>query len=166
MANQIRIQTAVQVVNDNSVANEATSAGDYTHEALDAHVGSRSWGGSYNISTTYTDADVASWNNVVVSATTADGLDDSGWTEASAQSLGTIPANVFCVAVDYVKQAIGADSVVNLTINGIIVAGLTPGESIVIPIHAGDAVADLKIHDANYGSGTREAEVNVMIVGT
>ena len=30
MANQIRIRTSVEIVNDNSVANEGTAAGDYT----------------------------------------------------------------------------------------------------------------------------------------
>ena len=61
MANQIRIQTSCQIVNDNSVANEGDSDGDYTNLNLDVHADSRSWGGNYIISTAYTDADVAHW---------------------------------------------------------------------------------------------------------
>ncbi len=42
MANQIRIHTSCEIVNDNSVANEGSAAGDYTHLALDVHAASRS----------------------------------------------------------------------------------------------------------------------------
>ena len=164
MANQIRIHTSCEIVNDNSVANEGDSDGDYTNLNLDVHADSRSWGGNYNISTAYTDADVCQWTNVVVSATSADGLGDSGWTEASGVSSGQIPATVHVIAVEFVSQ-LGSASAVNVTVSGEILASLTPGESVVIPLHMGEAVADCKIHDANYGNGTREATVNVMIAG-
>ena len=164
MANQIRIQTSCQIVNDNSVANEGDSDGDYTNLILDVHADSRSWGGNYNISTAYTDADVAHWSGVVVSATSADGLNDHGWTEASGLSSGTLPATAHVIAVEYVSQ-LGSDSVVNVTVSGEILAALTPGESVVIPLHMGEAIASCQIHDANYGNGTREATVNVMVAG-
>ena len=164
MANQIRIHTSCEIVNDNSVANEGTAAGDYTNLNLDAHSDFRSWGGNYNIATAYTDDDVCYWKNAVVSATSADALQDSGWTEASDVTGGTLPATVHVIAVEFVSQ-LGSASAVNVTVSGEILASLTPGESVVIPLHMGEAVADCKIHDANYGDGTREATVNVMMAG-
>jgi hypothetical protein len=164
MANQIRIQTSCQIVNDNSVANEGDADGDYTNLNLDVHADSRSWGGNYNISTEYNEADVAHWSGVVVSATSADGLNDSGWTEASNVSSGAIPTTAHVIAVEYVSQ-LGSDSVVNVTVSGEILAALTPGESVVIPLHMGEAIASCQIHDSSYANGTREAIVNVMVAG-
>ena len=161
MANQIRIHTSCEIVQDND---ETVQGISYTQKSLDGNADSRSWGGNYNISTAYTDADVAYWKNVVVSATSADGLGDSGWTEASDVTDGTLPATVHVIAVEFVSQ-LGSASAVNVTVSGEILASLTPGESVVIPLHMGEAVADCKIHDANYGNGTREATVNVMIAG-
>tara|TARA_Y100001963_G_scaffold62430_1_gene87073 strand:+ start:715 stop:1203 length:489 start_codon:yes stop_codon:yes gene_type:complete len=161
MANEIRVRTSVEVIQDNDVTVQGIS---YTHKGLDGNADSRSWGGDYSISTAYTDADVCYWKNVVVSATTADGLNNSGWTEAGDVSDGTIPATVHVIAVEYVSQ-LGSDSVVNITVSGEIFAALTPGESVVIPMHMGEAVADVQIHDSNYGNGTREATVNVMLAG-
>ena len=88
MANQIRIHTSCEIVQDNDVTVEGIA---YSHKILDGNADGRSWGGNYNIATAYTDADVCYWKNVVVSATSADGLNDSGWTEASAVSDGTLP---------------------------------------------------------------------------
>ena len=161
MANQIRIHTSCEIVQDNDVTVQGIA---YTHKILDGNADSRSWGGNYNIATAYTDADVCYWKNVVVSATSADGLGDSGWTEASDVTDGTLPATVHVIAVEFVSQ-LGSASAVNVTVSGEILASLTPGESVVIPLHMGEAVADCKIHDANYGNGTREATVNVMIAG-
>lgn len=163
MANQIRIKTSVEVVNDNSVSGE--NGQNYTHEALDGNVGSRAWGGSYNISTAYTSADVCHWQGVVVSATSVDGIGDSGWTEAADVTAGTIPATAHVVAVEYAEQSIGADSTVTVQINSEIHALLTPGEGVVIPLHAGESPANIEIFDANYSNGVREAKVNVMIAG-
>ena len=163
MANQIRIHTACEIVQDNDVTVEGIS---YSHKILDGNADSRSWGGNYNISTAYTDADVAYWKNVIVSATSVDYLNDSGWTEASDVTDGTLPANAYVVAVEYVEQSIGAASVVNVTVSGEIFAALTPGESVVIPMHMGEALTSIGIHDTNYSNGSREAKVNVMVAGT
>tara|TARA_R100001530_G_scaffold10215_3_gene10170 strand:+ start:501 stop:1001 length:501 start_codon:yes stop_codon:yes gene_type:complete len=165
MANQLRIHTSCEVVNDNSVANEGTSAGDYTNLNLDVHSESRSWGGNYNISQEYNVSDVCYWKGVVPSSATVDYLDNSGWTEASDITAGNIPATAHLVAVEYVRQSLGADSVVNVTVSGEIFAALTPGESVVIPMHMGEVVGSIGIHDANYSNGSREAIVNVMIAG-
>ena len=164
MANQIRIHTSCEVVQDVGGSAGAQNGITYTSTALDGNADYRSWGGNYNIATAYTDADVCYWKNVVVSATSADGLGDSGWTEASDVTDGTLPATVHVIAVEFVSQ-LGSASAVNVTVSGEILASLTPGESVVIPLHMGEAVADCKIHDANYGNGTREATVNVMIAG-
>tara|TARA_Y100001963_G_C6753478_1_gene435455 strand:- start:1254 stop:1751 length:498 start_codon:yes stop_codon:yes gene_type:complete len=165
MANEIRVHTSVEIVHD-----VGADAGDqegitYTSKQLDGNADSRSWGGNYTLATAYTDANVCYWKNVVVSATSADALENSGWTEASAVTDGTIPDNIYVVAVEYVSQ-LGTASEVNLTISGEIFATLTPGESVVIPISSNNANTAVKIHDANYSNGTREATVNVMIAGT
>ena len=163
MANQIRVQTSCQIVQDND---ETVQGISYTQKALDGNADSRSWGGNYNIATAYTDADVCYWKNAVVSATSADALEDSGWTEESAVADGTIPANIYVVAVEYVSQSVGAASEVTLTLSGEVFAVLTPGEGVVIPISSNNANSAVKIHDANYSNGSREALVNVMIAGT
>ena len=165
MANQIRIHTACEVVQDVGASAGAQQGITYTSKLLDGNADSRTWGGSYNIDTAYTDADVCYWKNVVVSATSVDYLNDSGWTEASDVSDGTIPATAYVVAVEYVKQSLGADSVVNVTVSGEIFAVLDPGQSVVIPMEMGEAIADCKIHAGAYTNGTQEATVNVMVAG-
>ena len=165
MANQIKIRTSVEIVNDNSVTDEGSTAGDYTHKALDAHVGSRVWGGNYNISTAYTNADVCSWENAVVDITSAGGgLGDSVWNEGNTAQTGTIPTTAHVVAVEYVKQ-LGTVASVSVVVSGEILALLTPGESIVLPLHMGEAVADIEVFASAYSDGVNEATVNVMIAG-
>ena len=163
MANEIRVTTSVEIVNDGSETVEGIT---YSQLALDGNADSRAWGGKYTLATAYTDADVAYWKNVVVSATSADAVENSGWTEASAHTDGTLPANVYVIAVEYVEQSIGAASTVNVTVSGEIFATLTPGEGIAIPISSNNAIASVQIHDANYDDGVREAVVNVMVAGT
>ena len=161
MANQIRVHTSCEVVQDNDATVEGIT---YSHKILDGNADSRSWGGNYNIATAYTDADVCYWKGVVVSATSADGLDDSGWTEASAVSDGTLPTTAHVVAVEYVST-LGTVASVSVTINSEIHAVLTQGESVVIPLSAGEAVANVKVHASAYTNGTHEATVNVMMAG-
>ena len=165
MANEIRVRTSVECVNDNDVANEGTAAGDYTHRALDAHAASRSWGGSYTLSTAYTDADICSWTGAVVDITSAGGgLGDSVWNEGNVAPVGTIPATAHVIAVEYVKT-LGTVASVTVTISGEIFALLTLGESVVIPFHTGEAVADIEVFASAYSDGVNEATVNVMIAG-
>ena len=117
MANEIRVQTSVQIVNDVSVANDSGAAGDYTNYALDVFSGQRSWGGSYTMNQAYSTSDVAYWSNVVVAeASSADGLNDSGWTEASDVTGGTLPATVHVVAVEYVS-ALGSPGTISVTVD-------------------------------------------------
>ena len=106
MANQIRIHTSCEIVNDNSVANEGTAAGDYSNFNLDIHADSRTWGGNYNISTAYDSSTpaVCYWKNAVVDITSAGGgLGDSAWTELSDVTDGTIPDTAHVIAVEYTK---------------------------------------------------------------
>ena len=93
-------------------------------------------------------------------------MQDSGWTEESDVTDGTIPDNIYVVAVEYVSQSVGAASEVTLTVSGEVFAVLTPGEGVVIPISSNNANTAVQIHDANYSNGSREALVNVMIAGT
>ena len=166
MANQIRIHTSCEIVNDNSVANEGSSAGDYSNFNLDVHADSRTWGGNYNISTAYTDGDVCYWKNKIVDITSAGaGLSNSAWNEGDSAPVGSIPTTAHVVAVEYVKQNIGSATGIYVQVSGETFAFLTEGESVVIPIHMGEAVADIEIFDTNYSDGAREAIVNVMIAG-
>ena len=161
MANQIRINTSVDVVQDNDVTVEGIS---YSHKVLDGNADSRTWGGSYNIATAYTDADVCYWKNVVVSATSADGLNDSGWTEAGGPTDGTIPATAHVVCVEYVST-LGTVASVSVTINSEVHAVLTKGESVVIPLAAGEDPANVRVHASAYSNGTNEATINAMLAG-
>tara|TARA_B100000131_G_C18111517_1_gene609762 strand:+ start:2152 stop:2652 length:501 start_codon:yes stop_codon:yes gene_type:complete len=165
MANEIRVQTSVQIVNDVSVANDGGAAGDYTNYALDVFSGQRSWGGSYTMNQEYSTSDVAYWSNAVVSeASSADGLDNSDWTELSAVTAGTLPATVHVVAVEYVS-ALGSPGTISITVSGEIFAVLDPGQAVVIPMEMGEAIADVKILAGAYTDGTHEATVNVLVAG-
>ena len=165
MANQIRIHTSCEIVNDNSVANEGSAAGDYTNLNLDVHADSRSWGGNYNISTTYDSSDVCYWKNAVVDITSAGGgLGDSVWNEGNIAPVGTIGTTAHVVAVEYVKT-LGTVASVSVTVSGDLFALLTLGESIVIPMHMGEAVADIEVFASAYSDGVHEATVNVMMAG-
>ena len=165
MANQIRISTSCQIVNDNSVANEGSSAGDYTNLNLDVHADSRTWGGSYNISTAYGDSDVCYWKNAVVDITSAGGgLGDSVWNKDNVSQVGTIPTTAHVVAVEYVKQ-LGTVASVTVNVSGEVLALLTPGEAVVLPLHMGEVVADIEVFASAYSLGVHEATVNVMIAG-
>ena len=161
MANQIRVHTSCEIVQDNDVTVEGIA---YSHKVLDGNSDGRSWGGNYNIATAYTDADVCYWKNVVVSATSADGLNDHAWTEASATTDGVLPTTAHVVAVEYVST-LGTVASVSVTINSEIHAVLTQGEAVVIPLSAGEAVANVKVHASAYTNGTHEATVNVMMAG-
>ena len=163
MANEIRVHTSCEVIQDVGDSAGAQQGITYSNKQLDGNADSRTWGGNYNISTTYTDADVCYWKNVVVSATAADGLNDSGWTEASDVTDGSIPTTAHVIAVEYVSQT--GTAVVAVQIFGQTIATLSVGQSVVIPIDAGEAVADIDIFSAAYSSGVHEATVNVMIAG-
>ena len=164
MANQIRIHTSCEVVQDVGSSAGAQQGITYASKLLDGNADYRTWGGNYNIATAYTDADVCYWKNAVVSATSADGLDNSGWTEAGYVSDGSIPTTAHVVAVEY-KSTLGTVASVSVTINSEIHAVLTKGESVVIPLSAGEAVANVKVHASGYTNGTHEATGNVMMAG-
>ena len=166
MANQIRIHTSVEVVNDNSVANEGSSAGDYSNFNLDVHADSRSWGGNYNISTEYDSSTpaVCYWKNAVIDSSGIDYLNDNNWTELSAPTSGTIPSTAHVVAVEYIKT-LGTVATVDVTLSGEIIARLTLGESIVIPWHAGEVPGSIGLTASAYSNGVHEATVNVMLAG-
>lgn len=165
MANEIRVQTSVQIVNDVSVANDGGAAGDYTNYALDVFSGQRSWGGSYTMNQEYSTSDVAYWSNVVCSASgSADFLDNSGWTEASDVTAGTLPTTAHVVAVEYVS-ALGSPGTISVTVSGEIFAVLDPGQAVVIPMEMGEVVGSVGIHAGAYDDGTNEATVNVLVAG-
>ena len=164
MANQIRIHTSCEIVNDVSVANDGGSAGDYTNYALDVFADSRSWGGNYNIAQEYSTSDVCYWKNAVVDITSAGGgLGDSVWNEGNVAPTGNIPTTAHVLAIEYVKEL--GTATVTVQINSEVHALLTGGDAVVIPLHAGEAVANIEIFSAEYSNDAHEATVNVMIAG-
>ena len=170
MANQIRVHTSVEVVNDSSEADTGTAAGDYTNLNLDAHADFRSWGGTYNIATdkhgdgAYNDDDICYWKNAIVDITSAGGgLGDSVWNEGNTAPVGNLPTTAHILAVEYVKEL--GTATVTVQINSEVHALLVGGDAIVIPLHAGEAVANIEIFSAEYDNGVHEATVNVMIAG-
>ena len=164
MANELRIHTSVEVLQDVGGSAGAQGGITYSNHQHDGNADGRSWGGDYTISTEYTDSDVCYWKNAVVSATSADGLNNSGWTEASDVTDGAKPNEAHVVAVEYVKT-LGTVASVSVTVSGEIFAVLTLGESVVIPMHMGEAVASVQIHASAYSNGVHEATVNVMMAG-
>ena len=162
MANEIRIQTSVQVIQDNDVTVEGIT---YTHKGLDGNADSRSWGGNYTISTAPADDKICYWKNAVIDSSGIDYLNDSAWTEAADVTDGGIPATAYVVAVEYVKT-LGTVASVDVTLAGEVIARLTLGESIVIPWHAGEATSSIGLTASAYENGVHEATVNVMLAGT
>lgn len=161
MANEIRVRTSVEIVQDNDITVEGIS---YSHRSLDGNAASRSWGGSYTMNANYTDADVAYWSNAVVSATVADGIDNSDWTEATEVTDGTLPTTAHVVAVEYVS-ALGSPGAVTINVSGEDFAVLDEGQAVVIPMEMGGVLTSIKIKAAVYNNGTNEATVNVMVAG-
>ena len=104
--------------------------------------------------------------NKIVDITSAGaGLSNSAWNEGDSAPVGSIPTTAHVVAVEYVKQNVGSATGIYVQVSGETFAFLTEGESVVIPMHMGEAVADIEIFDTNYSDGAREAIVNVMIAG-
>ena len=162
MANQIRIHTSCEIVQDNDVTVQGIA---YTHKALDGNADSRSWGGNYNVSQAPADDKICYWKNVVIDSSGIDYLNDSAWTEASDVTDGAIPTTAYVVAVEYVGT-LGTVASVAVTLSGEIIALLTLGESIVIPWHAGEATSSIGLTASAYSNGVHEATVNVMLAGT
>tara|TARA_R110000824_G_scaffold358469_1_gene546006 strand:- start:730 stop:1221 length:492 start_codon:yes stop_codon:yes gene_type:complete len=163
MANEIRVRMSVDVLQDTS---ETTQGITYTAHQHEGNADSRSWGGNYKISTTYTDANVAYWKNVIVEDTSANGLENGDcFVDEPVVTDGTLPANVYCLAVEYVKEK-GTVGKVNVKVSGELFAALAVGESIVIPMHMNEAIASCQLYADAYSLGTNEATVNVMVVGT
>ena len=162
MANQIRIHTSCEIVQDND---ETVQGISYTQKSLDGNADSRSWGGNYTMNTNYTDADVAYWKNVVVEDTSANGLDNGDFFEDEPSvSDGTLPATAHVIAVEFVSM-LGTATTVTVTVSGEALAVLDPGQGVVIPLEMGEAIADCQIHAGHYSDGSREATVNVMVAG-
>jgi len=163
MANEIRIHTSVEVIQDNDVTVQGIT---YTDKKLDGNADSRSWGGSYTMNQAPADAAIGYYKNVVLEDTTANGLDNSDcFEDEPAISDGAVPATAYVIAVEFVKM-LGTATTVNVTVSGEILAVLDPGQAVVIPLEYGEAIADCQLHAGHYTDGTREATVNVMVAGT
>ena len=172
--NVIRVRTSVDILQDVGGSAGAQEGITYTQLQHDGNADYRTWGGKYDTLTAYTDGDVCYWKNAVVSAWESyDGLNDSGWTEESDVTDGTLPTTVHVVAVEYVKE-LGTVGTVEVAIthsggtaatDRIEIASLDLGESIVIPISAGTTPARIEIKAGAYSDGVNEATVNVMIAG-
>tara|TARA_R110000823_G_scaffold229069_2_gene356146 strand:+ start:174 stop:665 length:492 start_codon:yes stop_codon:yes gene_type:complete len=162
MANEIRVHTSVEVIQDNDVTVEGIA---YTDKKLDGNADSRTWGGSYTMNQAPADDAIAYWKNAVIDVTSADGLNDGTAFESNvAHTDGTLPTTVHVIAVEFVSM-LGTATTVSVTVSGEILAILDPGQSVVIPLEMGEVIADCKIHAGHYTDGSREATVNVMVAG-
>ena len=162
MANEIRIQTSCQIIQDND---ETVQGISYTQKALDGNADSRSWGGSYTLNQAPADAAVAYWKNVVVDVTGADGLNDgTAFEDNVGVTDGTLPATAHVIAVEFVSM-LGTATTISVTVSGEILAVLDPGQAIVIPLEMGEAIADCQIHAGHFTNTTRQATLNVMVAG-
>ena len=162
MANEIRIRTSVEIIQDNDVTVQGIS---YSHKGLDGNADSSSWGGSYTMNQAPADGAIAYWKNVVVDGTSADGVNDGTEFEGNvAVTEGTLPATAHVIAVEFVSM-LGTDTTISVTVSGEILAVLDPGQAVVIPLEMGEAIADCQIHAGHYDDGVREATVNVMVAG-
>ena len=164
MANEIRIKTSVEIVQDVGASATAQAGITYTSMHLDGNADYRAWGGNYTIATEYADNKVCYWKNAVVSATSVDGIGDSGWTEAADVTDGAIPSTAHVVAVEYVST-LGTVANITVQINSEVHALLTLGEAIVIPLSAGESPANIEVFASAYSNGVHEATVNVMMAG-
>ena len=162
MANQIRIRTSCEIVQDNDVTVQGIA---YSHKSLDGNADSRTWGGSYNIATEPADDKIGYWKNKVIDVTSADGLENGDAFEGNVGVTdGAIPSTVHVIAVEYVST-LGTVASVSVTIGSEVHAVLLQGESVVIPLAAGEAVANVKVHASAYSDGVHEATVNVLLAG-
>jgi len=162
MANEIRIHTSCEVIQDNT---ETVQGISYTQKALDGNADSRTWGGNYTMNQTPADGAIAYWKNVVVDVTSADGLNDGTAFEGNvAVTDGTLPTTVHVLCVEFVKM-LGTATTISVTVSGEIFAVLDPGQSVVIPMEMGEVIADCQRHAGHYTDGSREATVNVMVSG-
>jgi len=165
MANEIRIHTSCEIIQDVGASAGAQSGITYVSKHLDGNADYRSWGGNYTLSTEPADGKICYWKNAVCSTAGIDYLDNSAWTELSDVTDGAIPTTAFVVAVEYVKT-LGTVATVDVTLSGEVIARLTLGESIVIPWHDGEAVGSIGLTASAYSNGVHEATVNVMLAGT
>ena len=166
MANEIRVRTSVEVIQDVGTSAGAQAGITYTNKQLDGNADYRSWGGSYTLSTEPVDAKICYWKNAVLGiAASIDYLDNSGWTTSSDVTDGAIPTTAHVVAVEYVKT-LGTVTYVDVTLAAEVIARLTLGESIVIPWHVGEVVGSIGLTPSHaYSAGVTEATVNVMLAG-
>ena len=166
MANQIRIHTSCEVIQDVGASAGDQSGITYVSKQLDGNADARSWGGNYNISTEPADGKICYWKNAVLGiAASIDYLDNSGWTTSSDVTDGAIPTTGHVVAVEYVNT-LGTVTHIDVTLSGEVIARLTLGESIVIPWHDGEVVGSIGLTPSHaYSVGVTEATVNVMLAG-
>jgi len=162
MANEIRIHTACEVIQDNT---ETVQGISYTQKALDGNADYRTWGGNYTMNQAPADGAIAYWKNVVLEDTSANGLDNGDcFEDEPSVTDGTLPTTAHVIAVEFVSM-LGTDTTVSVTVSGEILAVLDPGQSVVIPLEMGEAIASCQLHAGHFTDGSREATVNVMVAG-
>ena len=157
------------------IENDGTIGGEsYSDYEIDKNVG-RAFGGIYS-SLSYTENDIAYWENAYISSSTYDGLNDSGWTESADVTGGTLPTNIKAVAVEYLDgDTVAAYNYVRLAVEAsggtgstyqVELAKLQIGESIVIPISGSISASKVLIKsDYSHSLPSFYAKVNVMVAG-
>lgn len=157
------------------IENDGTIGGEsYSDYEVDKNA-KRAFGGVIG-DMSYTENDIAYWENAYISSNSYDGLNDSGWTELSSVTGGTLPNNIRAVAVEYLDgKTIAAYNHVRLAVEAsggtgssyyVELARLKIGEGIAIPI-AGSISASKVLIKADYAHNPPlfYAKVNVMVAG-
>lgn len=168
MANEVRFSSTVSIIQDVGGSLGAEQGITYTNKQHDGNADYRKWGGKYSLPA-YDDDAVAYWKQKVIDVTSAQALSDGTAFEGNpAVSDGTLPVKVQLIAVEYTAE-LGTVGQVVVTIGTQVLAELSVGEDVVIPISgasgAGLVIANVKIHADVYSDGVHEATVNVLLVG-
>jgi len=158
MANKLIIRNSLEPQIETT---EAVDGKTYTSFQTEQNTGNQ--GGTYE--TTFTDVRAIKYVGVVDQTNAAALTDNLVAFEGSATSTGTEPGTNGVKAF-YVKydSTLGTVASVTVTFGSQVMATLSVGESVCIPLVAG-AVASCKVHAAAFLNDTNEATITVVLIG-
>jgi len=139
------------------------TAGGKTYTNFQTEQNTGNQGGTYE--STFTDAKAIKYVGVVDQTTAAALSDNTTAFEGTATTTGVVPSTNGVKAF-YVKydSTLGTVASVSVTFGSQVMATLSVGESVCIPL-VGGAVASCKIHAAAFNNGTNEATVTAVLIG-
>jgi|TARA_E500000318_G_scaffold89167_1_gene86686 hypothetical protein len=158
MANKLIIKNSLEPQIDTS---ETVDGKTYSHFGVEQNTGNQ--GGTYE--STFTDAKAIKYIGVVDQTSAAALTDGAVAFEGTATTTGTEPgANG--VKAFYVKydSTLGTVASVSVTFGSQVMATLSVGESVCIPL-VGGALASCKVHASAFQNGVHEATVTAVLIG-